>query len=359
MSLGEALARAPALELVVGNPVAVASAWERTLEALEEIGAAVEPQRPGLACFDATGMRRLHGGSEERVIAATRRTLASLVTGGQAAAKRSAADAGLPIGAARIGDAATRFCALAAASCARPRRPVIVRRSPRDYLRQKPVALLRSRSAVAAITQTLERLGISTLGELAALPRASLADRFGQAGVEAHRLACGEDDPPRPRPAAERLHESLELPESASGPQLERALGVLIDRLLARTELRGRSLRTVVLEAQLVSDGSWRAPVAFREATCDPQRMRLALAPRLALLPAPATGLALTAERFGPPSGAERALFDEAAERRAARLREAVEQTRAALGSDAALRVLPVDLASRVPERRMALTPFS
>ena len=42
----------------------------------------------------------------------------------------------------------------------------------------------------------------------------------------------------------------------------------------------------------------------------------------------------------------------------AARLREAVRQARAAAGPDAALRILPVDPESRVPERRLALTPW-
>ena len=40
------------------------------------------------------------------------------------------------------------------------------------------------------------------------------------------------------------------------------------------------------------------------------------------------------------------------------RLREAVRQTRAVAGPDAALRVLCVDRDSRVPERRVLLAPF-
>ena len=75
MALGEALARCPALELVAADPIAVAAAWERTLRALEGIGAASSPQRPGLACFALDGLRGLHGGSEELVLAAARRAL--------------------------------------------------------------------------------------------------------------------------------------------------------------------------------------------------------------------------------------------------------------------------------------------
>ena len=43
---------------------------------------------------------------------------------------------------------------------------------------------------------------------------------------------------------------------------------------------------------------------------------------------------------------------------RAARLREAVRQTRAVAGPDAALRIVPVDPDSRVPERRHTLAPW-
>jgi protein ImuB len=72
MRLGEALARCPRLTLVPPDPAGVADAWERLLVRLESIGAAVEPERPGLACFDAHGLLKLHGGIEG-VLAAARR----------------------------------------------------------------------------------------------------------------------------------------------------------------------------------------------------------------------------------------------------------------------------------------------
>src|SRR3954452_5454598 len=75
MRLGEALARCPRLALVPPDPVGVADDWERVVVALEAIGAAVEPARPGLACFDARGIRRLHGGSLDGIVAAVRTAL--------------------------------------------------------------------------------------------------------------------------------------------------------------------------------------------------------------------------------------------------------------------------------------------
>jgi protein ImuB len=336
MRLGEALARCPRLALIPPDPAGVADAWETLLARLEGMGAGVEPARPGLACFEAKGLHGLHGG-EEGVLAAARRALK------------------VPV---RLGAGPTRFCALAAASKARPRRPEVVRGPARTYLAPQPVALLRAREETAALPPALERLGIGTLGALARLSRAALADRFGPAGVRAHALACGEDEPLVARAPLEGLEEVLDLPESSSGEQLGRALGLLVDRLVGRRERRGRTLRSVVLAAKLVEGGTWRELVPFRVPLADPERMRLALATRLALLPAPAERLSLRVERFGPPVGDQRSLLDEAAEHRAARLREGVRQARAAAGEDAALRVLEVDPGSRVPERRSALAPF-
>jgi protein ImuB len=337
MNLGEALARCPRLALIPPDPAGVADSWERLLVRLESIGAAVEPERPGLVCFDARGLMRLHGGIEG-VLTTARRALRAP---------------------ARYGVAPSRFAAVAAATRARARRPLIVGGAARAFLAPLPVALLRARPALADLPEALERLGVRTLGELASLPPAAISDRFGSRGLHALELACGGDGALRPRPASELVRESLELPEAASGIQLERGLELLIDRLLARRERRGRTLRSVVLSAVLVEHGgTWRERVSFREALADPVRLRLALAPRLQLMPAPAQELRLAVERFGPPATDQRALLEDPAAARAARLREAIRQARAAAGPDAALRVLTVDPDSRVPERRSLLAPF-
>src|SRR3954470_3336277 len=280
MRLGEAMARCPQLALVPPDPAGVADAWERVLVALESIGAAVEPGAPGAVCFDASGLLGLHGGIDG-VLRASRRAL-----------DRPA----------RLAAAPSRFAALAAAARARARRPVVVHFA-RPFLASLPIDLLSLDGRTAALVEPFERLGIRTLGELAALPRAKVADRFGTSGLTAGELARGGGDEPAPRlpmqrlreplgpPAPvprQRLREQLALPESASGPALERALALLVDRLLARRERRGRTIRAVVVEATLVEGGTWRERAVFRETLADPARMRLVLAPRLQALPAPA-----------------------------------------------------------------------
>jgi protein ImuB len=359
MRLGEALARCAALALIPPDPMGVADAWEKVLARLESVGAAVESEAPGLAFFDAATLARLHGGrgAVTDPAAALRARMSAPSPGppqwlaGVVTEVRTALR--LP---ARIGAGPSRFCALAGAVKARSRRAELV--DGAAALAAEPVTLLRRRPEVEALVGPLERLGIATLGQLAALERPVVADRFGRAGELAHDLAHGRDDELRPRQPGEVLEEVLELPESASGVQLERALVLLVDKLLARRERDGRTLRVVVLGARLVEGGTWRERVVFREALADATRMRLALGQKLVLLPAPAESLRLAVERFGAPNAGARALFDDGSAQRTARMREAIRQARAVAGPEAALRVLEVDPDSRVPERQAVLAPY-
>ncbi len=343
MRLGEALARCPDLRLIVADPDRAANAWEEVIGALERIGAAVESERPGEAYFEAGGLVRLHGGIEG-VIAAARGAVA------------------MP---ARIGVGPSRFCAFAAASRARPGRGarIVQAGAARAFLAPLPVSLLRSRLPAppvrsADVPAVLERLGIRTLGALAALEAAEASDRFGHSGVYAHGLAHGRDTRLDPRSAREGLIERLDLPEAFSGLQLERMLELLIDRLLARRERRGRALRKLRLGARFVERGTWRREVTMREASSSRERIRIVLAPKLAELPAPIDQLSLTAVSLGAPASDQLALRAPDGSERRRRLREALRQTRAAAGADSLLRVLEIDPGSRVPERRAVLTPF-
>ncbi len=343
MRLAEALSRCPSLALVPGDPVRAEAAWEQSLRRLEALGAAVEPARPGEAFFALEALRGLHGSPE-------------------AVLKRARRELGPP---ARFGAAPNRIAAHAAAMRMRARRPALVlaEAPARRLLAKLPVATLRERLgdewAGAQIPDTLERLGVATLGELAALPAESIADRFGDPGLRALALARGADEPLRPRRRPEDLIERLGLPEAASGQQLERALGLLIERLRATPVRAGRTIRRLRIEAGLAAGGGWRAEVTLRSASASAERLALALAPRLRELPEPANGLGLRALELGPEAGDQASLAPTAADERRGRIAEAVRQARAAAGRDAVLRVVEVDPRSRVPERREILTPWS
>ena len=364
MRLAEALARCPALHLIPPDHARAEEAWEQRLRALEGIGATVESWRAGEAFFGVDGLRGLWG-RPERVLERAHRALGR---------------------GARLGAGPTRLCALAAAQRARPRhgrteRIVVDERGARAFLESLPVALLRYRLGDDAawladggvqlrspsssagwaginLTDTLERLGVTTLGELAAVPDGAVADRFGAPGLQALQMARGSERPLRPRAPREELREELDLPDAATGGQLERALELLVDRLLANPLRRGRSFRRLRLEARLAGGGGWRIEAVTRQASADRERLLLVLRPKLGALPAPASWLALRGLELGAVQPEQPSLTEGEGEQRRGRLAEAVRQVRSAAGRGAVLRVLDVDAASSVPERRATLTPF-
>lgn len=348
MPLGEAMARCPVLRLLPADPEGVGDAIDLLVATLESVGAAVERGLPGIAFFHSDGLEGMHGGVRGVVTAADN-------------ALRARRHELCPGVSPRYGIAPVRFAAMVAAMASKPRRP---RFAPSDrgelvgWLADEPVERLALRPGLEHLVDQFERFGILTLGELAVLPRASIADRFGHAGLRAHDLARGLDTNLRPEPPGERMEEEIELPDASSGEQLGRAMELLVDRLLSRRERQGRSVRAIVVTAKLVEGGTWRERATFREAAADPRRIRSVLGGKLESLPAPASTLRLRVEAFGPAAGDQLALLADQMTVRTGRLREAVAQARATTGSESALRVIGIDPASRVPERRFALAPW-
>jgi protein ImuB len=326
-----------------GDSVEAAELTERLVRRLEGIGAEVESERPGEAFFAVDGLRGIHGGDAAGVAAAARLAAA------------------MP---ALIGVAPTRFAAFVAASGGDPHSETIVPAAGlRELLSSLPVSSLTGRLGLserdaADLAEALGRLGIGTLGALAALSPGHVADRFGPVGLRALRVARGGDEPLRPRQPHVELAAEVELPEGTAGDRLERALELLIDRLLAAPQRGGRTLLGLRLAALLSDGGSWSVDQGLGRPSAQARVLRTVLAPRLAELPAPAIALRLRAVGLGPPAADQLELAVEGDESRRRRLGAALREVRAAQGLDSLLRVLPTDAASRVPERRATLTPY-
>jgi len=206
----------------ISDPVAAAEATEAMVRALEGIGAAVESEQAGEAFFAVDGLRGLYGGSSAGVLAAARRALGE---------ER------------RIATRRTRLAAFLRAE---------------EWPRPVPVAALRRRLGTSEreadeLTEALARLGIETLRDFARLSADQVSDRFGPLGLRALRLCHGEEEPLRPRPPHEQVAEAIELPEGTAGRQLDRALELLVDRLLAAPQRKGRTLLGLRLGALLAS----------------------------------------------------------------------------------------------------------
>jgi protein ImuB len=338
MPISEALARCPSLRLVPSDPVGVAERWDRLLERLEGIGAAVESERPGEAFFEVDGLLGIHGGALEGVIAAAREAARTRV---------------------RIAVAPNRFAALLAAD----REAVVTRRVLGRFLAPLPVTTLAAglgpdEPEARALVGALRRLGLGTLGGLAGITADQAADRFGPIGLRALCLARGEDTPLRPRRPREELVAEIELPEGAAGSQLGRALELLVDRLLAARERRERTVLALRLSALLEGGGSWSVEQGLGRPSASPRVIGSLLAPRLEALPEPASALRLRALALGPRAADQLELALGGREPRRGRLAAAVREVRAAAGAEALLKAIDVDPGSRVPERRVLLTPF-
>ncbi len=333
-------------ESALADPVEAAELTEGLLRGLEGIGAAVESKRAGEACFAIDGLRGIHGGETAGVLEAARAAIA----------RRGGAGSW---GEARIGVAPTRFGAFVAAR--RGAAPVGASRF-REFLAALPVSTLAghlglSPSETGDLLETLRRLGIETLGKLSTLPPARIADRFGPPGLRALQLARGEDTPLHPRRPHEELSEELELPEGTAGGQLERALELLVDRLLAAPQRRGRTVLGLRLGAVLSGGGSWSVDQGLSRPSASARVLRSVLAPRLEALPGPAGALHLSVLGLGSPVGDQLELSVRGEESRRRRLGVAIREVRAAQGAESLLEVLPLDAASRFPERRAILTP--
>lgn len=322
----------------LADPVAAAESTEAMVRALEAIGAAVESERAGEAFFALDGLRGIHGGDRAGVLRAVREAVGPEP---------------------RVGVAPNRFAAFAAAW----KRVTVSERQLHLFLAPLSISILALRLEAPGreaeeLVETLRRLGVETLQDLSRISADRVADRFGPLGLRARRLARGGDEPLRPRRPHEELAEQLDLPEGTAGSQLERALALLVDRLLAAPQRRGRTLLGLRFGALLSAGGSWSIEQGLGRPTASARTLRSLLAPRLEALPGPATALRLRALGFGPPAADQLELAVGGEEPRRRRLGAAIREVRAAQGPEALLKILPVDSGSRVPERWALLTPF-
>lgn len=339
MPLAEALTLCPGLQLVPPDPVGLQERAALLLRDIDALGLPVEQIAPGRVLIDATPGLRLHGGP--------RRLLERL---------HGLAQPGEGI---RIGAAPTRFGALMAARLSRRRPRVLGAEEVLAAIAPLPVRLLHDDGGVPAeLCEALALVGIDRLGGVASLSQLAVRDRFGPAGVEARRLARGEDgaaiaaQPPPP------LVRSVLQPGEpiATDAALEQALGLLIARTVA-LPARGDALpRLLRLQARLITGESWLCEAPLREPTLDVPRLLMALLPKARRLPAPAERLALTFAELS--AGAQQlTLLEREGAERDRRLDGAAQQVRAAVGEGALLRVVGVDPSSRLPERRYGLLP--
>jgi protein ImuB len=213
LSDAEAVMRCPSLVRRPASAEAEAAARHALLDACLTVSPRLEDAAPGIVHVDLGGLGRLFGDDSE-----IGRRL-----------RRQAGMVGLE---ARVGIASSRTAAAVATRIGPP-----VHTLPpgleRAALAAVPLATLEWPEALAA---TFARWGLTTLGDLAGLPREGLGARLGRAGLAAHDLATGLDRAPfqawTPPPFWEEA-QGLEW-EITTLPALAPVLQRVLDRLCAR-----------------------------------------------------------------------------------------------------------------------------
>jgi protein ImuB len=331
MTLVQAQAVAQEARTAFDDPGADARVWAEVLEALDAASPLVEDDGLGRAFLEMQGI----AGGVEGWLSAVRGALAGF---------------DLP---ARLGFGPNRFVARAAAWRGDG---VACDGDAAAFVAPLPLELLEIDPQIVA---RLRLLGVTTLGELAALPHGPFVRRFGAEAAAWHDRARGIDARPlRPRPRALRVDRRLYGEGEASSEEqvlfaLRTLVGWVVDDLCAAGKRAGRLALTLECE-----DGeSQTLQVRVAQPTAIPATLFELLRARLegVTLTAPVVGLRLAAEELAS-GGVTLSLFA-ASDPDPDAIGVVLARLDAALGERSALRARVVD-GPRI-ERRYALEPFT
>lgn len=257
----DALAIVPELRLEAAEPEADAVALLALTDWAARFSPAAAADPPDGLLLDITGVAHLWGG-EAAMIADLLARLAKQAIGARAAAAETA-------GAAR---ALARFAP--DATTVAGREETLARLAP------LPVQALRLETAEAA---QLGRLGLTTIGRLAGVPRAQLARRFGSAVVTRLDRALGRapESLTFRRPLTPWLAR-LAFAEPISAPaDLARATTDAVARLCARLESEGRGARRFEIAFHRLDGAAPALEAGLSLAGRDPAAIRRLFLPRL------------------------------------------------------------------------------
>ena len=214
----------------------VASQWEALLDRLDDLSPRIEAVDMGVALVDVTGLEPIHG--SERRVAARAVNLADVY----------------PV---RAGIGDNRWLAFLAARLARPGDAaraaclILPAGEGRTTLAPMPIGLL---PAEPAVRDRFSLFGLTTMGQLAGLPRSAVAAQFGAEGERLQALARGEDGRPLvPRRRPEQLATTARFEPPAEGTTeitlaLRRVATHLTDQLRGRHLAPGRATMALTRE---------------------------------------------------------------------------------------------------------------
>jgi len=340
LSLRETMALCPTAIVLAPDPAAEHEQAHAISAALDAISPLVEPAADdsGTWYIDLTGL--------DRHFTSVRSAAEHIL--------RQAAPSLRP----RVGVAISKFAARVATNRSAPGGVTLV--SPARtlaLLENAPIELL---PLAADVLHQLHLMGIETLGQYVAIPRAKIGSRFGPAGQRAWDLVRGDaHDPVSPPPRSLTVTEHLEMPAPATSHDvLMFALKQLIHRAFRSPELRYRHAREITMRAGLEHERSWERSMVFKDAYGPDQLVR-AIGLRMQHLEMPGPIETLSVEIHGiVQTTAHQTMLPALRPRTLAPLSHAVSMLKQRYGLSPLFRIVEVEPWSRIPERRHALVSF-
>ena len=344
--LSHALPMMPNAALVEADLLRCEREWDAIVDALLDVSPLVERGELGCAYVDLTGLDALYARKGS----------------GTSGIARALLDSAPPRFNPRVGIADSRFPAYVAATRATANDCVIAPDDAARFLRDVPI------SALPLSWDSLRRLhafGLKTAGEIANLPIGAIQAQFGAEGRAVWELARGIDRRPfHPVQSAETVSESVSFPSPiASLHAALAAIETLLNRLFSRADVRGRYVRSALLEAETLNGPAWSRRVAFKSATASAEDALSAIATALesefaAEPPGAFEDLRISVSEVAGESGVQGGLF--AGSRKREQLRETLSQLEERLrGKPPIYKVIEVEPWSRIPERRRALVEYA
>ena len=232
----EAQGRCPELLLFADDPARDARCFEPVVAALGAFTPLVEIVEAGTAAFGTRGPSRYFGGDDALV----RRigTAVADVLGNPDPPQ------------VRVGVADGPLVAHLAARTAPPGASVIVPPGgAASFTAPLPVAALTGLTGDRDLLATWTRLGLETLGDVAALPSAAVLGRFGDEGIRLHRIARGADPTAvDPTPVPDEVDEILGFdPPETRAEAVAFAVRTSADAFVERLARLGLSCAQVVV----------------------------------------------------------------------------------------------------------------
>jgi protein ImuB len=269
-----------------------------------------------------------------------------------------------------VAHVAIGFRRFATRVAARTRPGAIVFATPEDEQRFLAGVELARADVDSKLRDELAKLGVTTLGAFARLPRAGLRSRFGKLAEELHRKVCGDAvDPFQPAPPRESLERRL-----AFEPPLEDATSLLfflrrlLDELLAQLARGGQALEEFELRLELERGAPHAATLKPAAPTLDSKlllqlatlHLERSFAPEMARSAGSGRDgiLELRVTGKGARARAEQlALFRDNPRRDLRAAARALALLRSRFGEAAVGRVVVVD--AHLPEARFRFEPFA